>query len=77
MHMIGHPIIGDNKYGGDTTEFAAAVEPRLHLHARRLIMPHPIGGGTIDVTAPLPAHMKATWELLGLDADRYDIVEAE
>ena len=77
MHMIGHPIIGDNKYEGDTTEFAAAVEPKLHLHARRLIMPHPIGGGTIDVTAPLPAHMQATWELLGLDADRFDIAEAE
>ena len=77
MHMIGHPIIGDNKYEGDTTEFSGALEQKLHLHARRLVMPHPIGGGKIDVTAPLPEHMKITWEQLGLDADRFDIVEAE
>ncbi len=77
MHMIGHPIIGDNKYEGDTTEFAAAVEQKLHLHARRLMMPHPITGGRIDVTAPLPLHMLTTWELLGLDPDRFDIVDVE
>lgn len=77
MAMIKHPIIGDNKYAGDTTEFAAAVEQRLHLHARRLIMPHPITGGRIDVTAPLPEHMKKTWEQIGLDPDRFDIVEAD
>ena len=77
MHMIGHPIIGDNKYEGDTTEFAAAVEQKLHLHARRLVMPHPITGVKLDVTAPLPEHMQITWEQLGLDADRYDIVDVE
>ena len=77
MAMIKHPIIGDNKYEGDTTELAAAVEQKLHLHARRLVMPHPMGGTKIDVTAPLPPHMLITWEQLGLDPDRFDIVEAE
>ena len=77
MHIIGHPIIGDNKYEGDTTEFAGALEPKLHLHARRLMMPHPITGGTLDVTAPLPEHMLKTWEQLGLDPDRFDIVDVE
>ena len=77
MAMIGHPIIGDNKYEGDTTEIAAAVEHKLHLHARRLMMPHPMGGAMIDVTAPLPAHMLITWEQLGLDPDRFDIADAE
>ncbi len=48
------------------------MEPALHLHARRLVIPHPKpGGGKIDVTAPLPKHMLATWELLGLDPERY------
>jgi 23S rRNA pseudouridine955/2504/2580 synthase len=78
MAMIGHPIIGDNKYEGDTTEFSAAIEPGLNLHARRLMMPHPIIEGTrIDVTAPLPPHMLKTWEQLGLDPDRYDLKDAE
>jgi 23S rRNA pseudouridine955/2504/2580 synthase len=44
----------------------------LHLHARRLVIPHPRTGEKIDVSAPLPAHMKATWELLGLDEKRFE-----
>jgi 23S rRNA pseudouridine955/2504/2580 synthase len=45
----------------------------LHLHARRLILPHPFEfGKKIDVTAPLPPHMKKTWKMLGLDEGRYE-----
>jgi 23S rRNA pseudouridine955/2504/2580 synthase len=72
MALIGHPIVGDNKYGGDKGMPAEQIEPKLHLHARRLVLPHPYSGGKIDVTAPLPEHMKKTWELLGLDAERYE-----
>jgi len=43
----------------------------LHLLARRLILPHP-KGGILDVTAPLPKHMKKTWDMLGFDATQYD-----
>jgi 23S rRNA pseudouridine955/2504/2580 synthase len=43
---------------------------KLHLHANRLIVPRD-KGEPLDVTAPLPAHMRATWELLGLDTQKY------
>jgi 23S rRNA pseudouridine955/2504/2580 synthase len=72
MHLIGHPIVGDNKYEGDVHMPAENIEKKLHLHARRLVIPHPKGGKTIDVTAPLPAHMRATWELLGFDIDKFE-----
>ncbi|WP_072377470.1 RluA family pseudouridine synthase [Hyphomicrobium sp. NDB2Meth4] len=72
MALIGHPICGDNKYGGDENLPAEQMDNKLHLHARRLVLPHPFTGGKIDVTAPLPEHMLKTWEILGLDADRYD-----
>jgi len=73
MALIGHPIVGDNKYGGDRVLADSGIEPKLHLHARRLIISHPVvGGRPIDVTAPLPEHMHKTWTLLGLDADRFD-----
>jgi 23S rRNA pseudouridine955/2504/2580 synthase len=75
MALIGHPIVGDNKYGGDKNTPAEQIEDKLHLHARRLVLPHPYSGGKIDVTAPLPEHMKKTWELLGLDAERYEKAE--
>ena len=75
MALIGHPIVGDNKYGGDKNTPAEQIEDKLHLHARRLVLPHPYSGDKIDVTAPLPEHMKKTWELLGLDAERFEKAE--
>jgi 23S rRNA pseudouridine955/2504/2580 synthase len=74
---IGHPIIGDPKYfNKENWSLPGGVQNRLHLLARRIVVPHP-RGGIIDVTAPLPPHMVQTFNLLGLDLDRYDpIVEA-
>jgi 23S rRNA pseudouridine955/2504/2580 synthase len=70
MAHIGTPILGDNKYGGDR-DLPDGVADRLHLHARRIIFPHP-RGGTVDVSAPLPAHMRDTFALFGFDADRFE-----
>ena len=71
MDVIGHPIVGDNKYEGGLILPVEEIEPKLHLHARRLVLPHPAGGDKIDVSAPLPEHMLRTWDLLGLDPNRY------
>lgn len=75
---IGHPIIGDPKYfDRHNAEIPGGIQNRLHLLARRIVLPHPRGQGVIDVTAPLPDHMKQSWNLLGFDASPYDpIVEA-
>ena len=32
----------------------------------------PLARESLALTAPLPEHMKKTWELLGLDAERYE-----
>lgn len=73
MAMIGHPIIGDNKYEGGITQIMEALEPKLHLHARRLVLPHPRAGKPqIDVTAPLPAHMLRSFEIIGLDPNQFE-----
>ncbi len=64
---LGHPIIGDPKYFDiENWEFPGGIQKRLHLHARRIRIPHP-DGGTLDVRAPLPPHMVQTFNLLGLD----------
>ncbi len=52
----------------------SGVERKLHLLARRLVLPHP-RGGTLDVSAPLPPHMQATWDLFGFDVKQYDPIE--
>ncbi len=74
---IDHAIVGDPKYfNKENWQLPGGIQNRLHLLARRIVVPHP-RGGVIDVTAPLPPHMVQTWNLLGLDLKRYDpIVDA-
>lgn len=64
---LGTPILGDGKYGGAAAHPSGVPQPRkLHLHARALALPHP-SGGTLVVTAPLPPHMRETWQFFGFD----------
>jgi 23S rRNA pseudouridine955/2504/2580 synthase len=66
MAAIGHPIVGDGKYGGQDAFLTGSISRKMHLHARRLIIDAP-GGETLDVTAELPEHMAASMEQLGFD----------
>lgn len=69
VHMaeIGCPIVGDGKYGGKLAEKAMDVENKLHLHAQRIQIPSMLGAKKIDVTAPLPKHMKRSFDTLGIE----------
>ena len=69
---IKAPILGDEKYEepDQNMAFSALIEglsSDLHLHARRLVLPHP-AGGLLTVEADLPPHMKATFKTLGFHA---------
>ena len=66
LAAIGHPIVGDGKYGGKDAFLSGTISRKMHLHARRLIIPAP-GGDTIDVVADLPEHFAASMENLGFD----------
>jgi 23S rRNA pseudouridine955/2504/2580 synthase len=74
VHMlaIGHPIVGDGKYGGQDAFLTGAISRKLHLHARRLRIDHP-DGGRIDVTAEPPEHFAASLAALGFDAGAGDL----
>ncbi|MDO5613602.1 MAG: RluA family pseudouridine synthase [Paracoccus sp. (in: a-proteobacteria)] len=74
MAEIGHPIVGDGKYGGSGQEnlgdgwgaqLGGDISRKLHLHARSLSFDHPITKRRITLTAPLPDHMRRTWASLG------------
>ncbi|OYW45578.1 MAG: RNA pseudouridine synthase [Sphingomonadales bacterium 12-68-11] len=71
MAAIGHPIVGDGKYGGPDAFLTGSISRKMHLHARRLIIDAPKdrtgGGGTIDAVAELPDHFAASMEQLGFD----------
>lgn len=66
MAAIGHPIVGDGKYGGPDAFLTGSISRKMHLHARRLIIDHP-DGTPLDVTAPLPEHFAASMAQLGFD----------
>lgn len=71
MKHIGHPLFGDERYGGDiilrgnrTGSYRQFVEncmricPRQALHARTLGFVHPTSGQQMDFTSSLPEDME-------------------
>lgn len=54
----GHPLLGDRRHGGA----AGRLWPRLALHAARLALRHPRGGGPLEVEDPLPDDLVSLWD---------------
>lgn len=73
MAALGCPIVGDGKYGGRAVEgkdgWGASLGPevsrKLHLHAARLALDHPVTGARLRLEAPLPGHMAESWAVFG------------
>jgi len=74
MAELGHPVIGDGKYGGSGQEnlgdgwgaqLGGDISRKLHLHARSIRFEHPVTGKEVTLTAPLPEHMARSWKMLG------------
>ena len=57
MNEIGHPIVGDDKYGVTKDPLG-----RLGLHASALEFTHPVSGETISIRASVP---QGFWKVLG------------
>ena len=70
MDHLGTPILGDNKYRGNV-DLPPGIANRLHLHARRLVFPHP-REGIVDIIAPLPDHMLNSFRIFNFDPGRFD-----
>lgn len=63
------PVLGDGKYGGKPGEALEGLKiaGRMHLHASRLIVRHPVENRELDFTAPLPEDLKKSWREMGFD----------
>ncbi len=73
MAALGHPVVGDGKYGSSGQEnlgdgwgaqLGGEISRKLHLHARSLRLVHPVTGAVLQLVAPLPPHMRRTWDML-------------
>ena len=58
LAAIGHPVVGDRTYGNPLSAQSRAA-PRQMLHAAAIAFEHPIGGGRLSVSAPLPADFRS------------------
>ncbi len=59
LTSLGHPILGDQTYGGKKVCAVDSIEiPRVMLHARTLGFQHPTTGETQEFTRPFPADME-------------------
>ena len=73
MAQLGTPIIGDPRYFNiENWQGAPGLGEGLQLHARRIAIPLR-GGNRLDISAPLPPHMRESFDALGFDPDRYDV----
>jgi len=66
MAAIGHPIVGDGKYGGQEAFLTGGISRKMHLHARRIRVDHP-DGSKLDVSADPPRHFVESIAHLGFD----------
>ena len=72
MAAIGHPLVGDGKYGGKDSFLSGSISRKMHLHARRIRVDHP-DGGRIDMKAELPEHFLNSLIALGFDLSLGDM----
>ncbi|MBT5072412.1 MAG: RluA family pseudouridine synthase [Kordiimonadaceae bacterium] len=66
--VLNTPILGDGKYAAKEAFIDGPISKKLHLHARSIEIDHP-DGGILSVQAPLPTHMRESWNLFDFDAN--------
>ncbi len=75
LASIGHPVVGDDTYGGGGGRKLVGLAPRRHfLHAAWLVFRHPVTGASIDLRSPLPEDLhRALVVAAGPDVPLIDI----
>jgi 23S rRNA pseudouridine1911/1915/1917 synthase len=66
LASVGHPVMGDDVYGGGGGRRIIGLASKRHfLHAAWLQFLHPITGTPMDIRSPLPDDLKASLQVIG------------
>jgi 23S rRNA pseudouridine1911/1915/1917 synthase len=66
LASVGHPVMGDDVYGGGGGRRIVGLAPKRHfLHAAWLQLNHPITSAPMDIHSPLPDDLKASLRVIG------------
>ncbi len=70
LHMAaaGHPLLGDQRYGGPASYAEITLAGHL-LHASELRLRHPLTGADLELHSPLPPHFNEILEAAHLESD--------
>ena len=70
LASVGHPVIGDDTYGGSGARPMFGLPPRRHfLHAAWLVFTHPITGAAMDIRSPLPTDLRQALRVIAEDSE--------
>ena len=59
LESVGHPVVGDDTYGGGGARRLMGLPPKRHfLHAAWLVFKHPVTGELLDFRSPLPEDLR-------------------
>jgi 23S rRNA pseudouridine1911/1915/1917 synthase len=59
LASIGHPVVGDDTYGGGGARRLMGLPPKRHfLHAAWLVFKHPVTGELLDFRSKLPEDLR-------------------
>ncbi len=59
LAAVGHPVVGDDSYGGGGARKVVGLPPKRHfLHAAWLVFTHPVSGERLDFRSPLPEALR-------------------
>ncbi|HEU4565287.1 MAG TPA: RluA family pseudouridine synthase [Gemmatimonadaceae bacterium] len=73
LASIGHPVVGDDTYGGGGGRRLVGLPPRRHfLHAAWLSFRHPVTGAPLELRSPLPGDLKRSLATVAGDASLAD-----
>ena len=65
LASLGHPVVGDDMYGGGGGRRLIGLPPRRHfLHAAWLTFRHPVSGEVLDLRSPLPPDLRTSVEMV-------------
>jgi 23S rRNA pseudouridine1911/1915/1917 synthase len=65
LASLGHPVAGDDMYGGGGGRRLIGLPPHRHfLHAAWLTFRHPVSGEMLDLRSPLPPDLRTSMEML-------------
>jgi len=76
LQHLGYPIAGDDKYGNYDVNKALAKRglKRMFLHSYETVIEHPLKGGPVKLTAPLPKELSSFLKSLSKTAPHAEAI---